>query len=120
MRICGDGFTVGREHHKKGQPPVPRFRARIRRITVVSTGLLAALFTLVALSPVAYAMRVVPNADSGSGQALPVSGPATAGSSGLSGWEVGLIATGAAILASLLTVLVLRAMTRSSLKPATS
>jgi hypothetical protein len=100
---------------------MPRCRERIRRITVITTGLLASLIALVTVSPAAYAMRVVPGDGGGSDQALPVSGQtANASSSGLAGWEIGLIAIGAAILASLLTILVVRARTHSSLKPATS
>lgn len=92
---------------------------RIRHIAIVTTGVLASLLALLTVAPAAYAMRLGPGAGSGSAEVLPVKQTGTTvHSSGMAGWEIGLIAISAAVLASALTVVVLRMGIRSALGPA--
>jgi hypothetical protein len=88
---------------------------RIRTIAIVIASLLAAMVAVLAISPAAYAMRLLPVDESGSSQALNVPGP-TPHHGGVAGWEVGLIAAGVVVLASALTIVVLQVKARSTLR----
>ena len=80
----------------------------IRRIAATLAGLAAAALALTAASPAAFAIRVPPPGDSG--------GPAPAPpqihtivTGGMPGWQITLIAAGAALLAAVLAVILDRA-----------
>ena len=70
--------------------------------------LFASMVAVFAISPAAYAVRLLPVDESGWSQAAPLKFPsATAHQGGVAIWEVGLIAVGVVVLASALTVVVL-------------
>ncbi len=80
---------------------------RIQRCLAVLTGLSATLLALAAAAPAALAVHVPP---SGRGPARPAP-PATVTiiAGGMPGWQITLIAVGAALLAAALAVLLDRA-----------
>ena len=88
---------------------------RIRRITVTLAGLATAVLAFTAASPAAFAIRVPPPGGSGSGITGSVPWPKTATvpplpqvhtvvTGGTPGWQIALIAAGAALLAAILAV----------------
>jgi hypothetical protein len=90
---------------------------RIRTIAIVIASLFAAMVAVLAMSPPAYAMRLLPVDESGSAQAAPLNVPGpTPHRGGVASWEVGLMAAGVVILASALTVVVLQVKARSALR----
>ncbi len=90
---------------------------RIRTITIIMASLFASMVAVFAISPAAYAVRLLPVDESGSSQAAPLNVPsATAHQGGVAIWEVGLIAVGVVVLASALTVVVLHVKARSALR----
>ena len=83
---------------------------RIRRIAAVLTGLAGALVAFVAAAPASFAV-VGPALGSSTGPAVP-SGPVqvhTVVAGGMPGWQITLIALGAALLAATVAVLLDRA-----------
>jgi hypothetical protein len=82
---------------------------RIRRIVGVLTGLAAAVVAAVAVAPAAFAAQVPPGPLSRYEQVVPATKhppvPAHAVSIGMPGWQIALIAVGAAIVAAALAVL---------------
>ena len=93
---------------------------RIRRITVTLAGLATAVLAFAAASPAAFAIRVPPPGGTGSGITRPIPGPKTATvpplpqvhtvvTGGTPGWQIALIAAGAALLAAILAVYLDRA-----------
>ena len=83
----------------------------IRRIchsAVIAAGLAAVLLTSGAVSPVAYAIRV-PAQGGPSGPAQTPSQVQTIAAGGMPGWQITLIAAGAAVLAAVAAVLLDRA-----------
>ena len=96
---------------------------RIRRIAGVLAGLAFACLGLAAAAPAAFAMMIVP-APGGSGSVAPAP-PARAAThtivvGGMPGWQIALIAIGAALLAAALSVLAgrARAARRQAVTPA--
>jgi hypothetical protein len=88
---------------------------RIRRITVALTALATAMLAFTAASPAAFAIRVPPPGGMGSGITRSVPWPTTATvpplpqvhtvvTGGTPGWQIALIAAGAALLAAVLAV----------------
>ena len=75
----------------------------IRRIVVMVTGLAGAALTLTAVSPAAFATRVPPPGDSGGPAPVPPQ-IHTIVTGGMPGWQITLIAIGAALLAAVLAV----------------
>jgi hypothetical protein len=88
---------------------------RIRRIAAALTGLACALVAFVAAAPASFAMPVpVPGGSTGGGSTAPAvpSAPVqvhTVVAGGMPGWQITLIALGAALLAATVAVLVERA-----------
>jgi hypothetical protein len=72
----------------------------IRFITVMLAGLTAAVLTFGAASPAAFAMVVPPPGDSGVPTQIH-----TIVTGGMPGWQISLIAVGAALLAAAIAVL---------------
>jgi hypothetical protein len=86
---------------------------KLRCLATVVSGLLLTLFGALVAAPAAFAMRVVPP-EGDTGSAAPtyiVTQP------GMAGWQVALIAIGAALAAVALTTIVVRARSRSRLQP---
>jgi hypothetical protein len=81
---------------------------RIRRAAAVLTGLALAVLGLAAAAPAAFA-RVVP-AGGSTGTTAPAAVPAVV-VGGMPGWQIALIAAGAALIAAGLAVLADRART---------
>jgi hypothetical protein len=81
----------------------------IRRLIGILTGLAAAVVTAVAVAPAAFAMEVPPGPLSRYEQVVPVTKhppvPVHTVSIGMPGWQIALIAVGAAIVAAALAVL---------------
>jgi len=100
----------------------------IRRLATTLTGLAVALAAAVAGTPAAFAQPSPPPGPPGEiirfGPLLvPHTIPAhthAVTTGGLAGWQITLIAVGAAILAAIVTVLVHRARTARSHRPATA
>jgi hypothetical protein len=90
---------------------------RIRRIAVLLSGLAAALLSFGATSPAAFAERVPPAG--GSGTTVPAQAH-TVVIGGMPGWQIALIAAGAALLAAVLAVLADRARTARKAHPTTA
>ncbi len=84
------------------------FIQRIRRLAGVVAGLVGAIVAFTAAAPAALAMRVPPPGDTGW-----VTPPQirTVVTGGTPGWQIALIAIGAALLASVAAVLLDRART---------
>jgi len=79
----------------------------IRRFAAALAGLAATLMALGAAAPAALAVNVPPPAESGGGSAPSAQVSVVAG--GMPGWQIALIAIGAALLAATLAVRVDRA-----------
>jgi len=80
----------------------------IRHIAVALAGLAATAVTFAAASPAAFAVILPPPGDTG-GPAKEQSQIHTIVTGGMAGWQVTLIAAGAAVLAAVLAVLLDRA-----------
>ena len=90
---------------------------RIRTLAIIVASLIASMVAVFAISPAAYAMRLLPVDENGSSQAAPLNVPsATAHQGGVASWQVALIAVGVVVLASALTVVVLQVKARSALR----
>jgi hypothetical protein len=89
---------------------------KLRRTAIVVVGLLLALPGVLAAAPAAFAMHVV-SPDGVTGSTAPVY---FVSRSGMSGWQVALIAVGAALAAALLTAVILRMRFRTRLQPVTA
>jgi hypothetical protein len=87
--------------------------SKLRRAAVVTVGLFLALPTVLLAAPAAFAMRVDPP----QGDAGPTTPTYIVTQSGLSGWQVALIALGAALAAALLTAMIVRLRLRTRLQP---
>lgn len=88
---------------------------KLRSITTVLTGTLLALSAALAAAPAAFAMRVDP----------PQGDPGPAGAptyivtqAGMAGWQIAIIAVGAALAAVALTIMVIHFRLRTRLHPA--
>jgi hypothetical protein len=79
----------------------------IRRVTVALAGLAAALLASAAASPAAFARPAPPRVTTGPAPATPQVHTIIAG--GMSGWQIILIAAGAAVLAAVVAVALDRA-----------
>jgi hypothetical protein len=94
----------------------------IRRLVGVLTGLAAALAAAIAGTPAAFAatgVRLPPGPGAGAPAAPPVmthTHPAVTG--GMAGWQIALIAVGAAVLGAVVAVLVDRARAARRHRPA--
>ena len=94
-------------HHRRGTHlrAAPRqASARLRRLTAALAALICALLASTAIVPAAWAINVAPAG--GGVPAAPV--PAPAG--GMAGWQITLIALGAALVAATAAVLVDRTL----------
>jgi hypothetical protein len=94
---------------------------RIRRIVGALAGLACAWLGLAVAAPAAFAMPAPPSGGSG-GATMPAPPPVqvhTVVVGGMAGWQIALIAVGAALLAATITVLLDRARTAGR-KPATA
>jgi FlaG/FlaF family flagellin (archaellin) len=89
---------------------------KLRRFTTVLTGLLLALVGVLAAAPAAFAMRVVPPG----GDPGPPAPTYIVTQTGMTGWQVALIAIATALAAVALTTVVVRARFRTRLHPADS
>ena len=95
-------------------PPVAARNAgaRLRRFAAILAALISGLLAFVATAPAALAMPVPPGGQSGSAGVAPVP-PTTVrvvAASGMAGWQITLIALGAALLAAAAAVLLYRAL----------
>ncbi len=86
---------------------------RIRRFAAVLAAVISGVMAYAATVPAAFAMRVpLPGSQSGSAGVAPV--PATTvrvvATGGMAGWQITLIALGAALLAAAATVLLYRTL----------
>jgi hypothetical protein len=86
----------------------------IRHNTAVIVGILVAVLGLFAAPSAAFAMVLRPTMDSG-----PVTSPVVA-HSGMAGWEITLIAVGAALFAATVTAVAQQLRYRGTLSPATA
>ena len=91
----------------------------IRNFTVMLAGLAALALTSAAASPAAFAMIVPPPGDTG-GHAQEGPQTHTIITGGMAGWQITLIAAGAAVLAAVLAVLLDRARAARRHQTATS
>jgi hypothetical protein len=86
--------------------------ARLRRFAATLAALISGLMALAATAPAALAMPVPPGGQSGSADVTPV--PPTivrvVATGGMAGWQITLIALGAALLAAAAAVLLYRAL----------
>ena len=80
----------------------------IRRIAAILVGLATTALALTAASPAAFAIRVPPPGDSGGSAPAPPQ-IHTIVTGGMPGWQITLIAAGAALLAAVLAVILDRA-----------
>ncbi len=89
---------------------------RVLRLATVLAGLVASIIGVIAAAPAAFAM-LEPD-PGGSEQYVP---PVTITHTGLTAWQVTLIAVAAAVAATLVTAVVLKIRTRTaSVRPAAS
>ena len=89
--------------------------SKLRSITTVITGILLALSAALAAAPAAFAMRVVPP----EGDPGPAATPTyIVTHAGMAGWQIALIAIGAALAAVALTTIVVHVRLRTRLHPA--
>jgi hypothetical protein len=88
--------------------------SKLRSITTVLTGILLALSAALAAAPAAFAMRVLPP----EGDAGPNTPTYIVTRTGMAGWQVALIAIGAALAAVALTTVIVHARSRTRLHPA--
>ena len=88
---------------------------KVRSITTVLTGILLALSTVLAAAPAAFAMRLPPP-DGDPGPAATPTYIVT--QAGMAGWQIVLIAIGAALAAVALTITVVHVRFRTRLHPA--
>lgn len=93
-------------------------RIHIRRLIGVLTGLAAALAAAVAGAPAAFAQRVPPPGQLSKYE--PVAHPYNGATGGMTGWQIALIAVGAAIVGAVVAVLLERARTARRHRPATA
>lgn len=86
--------------------------ARLRRLTAALAALTCALLASAAIVPAASAMIRVPGPGGAYGgtPVAPVRAPTVVGTGGMAGWQITLIALGAALVASTLAVLLDRAL----------
>jgi hypothetical protein len=84
----------------------------LRRTATIVAALTASLLGLVAAAPSAFAMRLAPNDDSNPTTV------ATVTHAGMAGWQIALIALGAALAASVATIIVLRLRPRPAVHAA--
>ena len=87
---------------------------RLHRTATVIAALTVSILGTIAGAPSAFAMRLVDTQDP-AGASTPVY---TVTRSGMAGWEIALIAIGAAIVAATLTALFLRVRLHPGLRPA--
>src|SRR5215470_416509 len=80
--------------------------ARLRRLAAALAALTCALLASAAIIPAAWAVNVIP--PGGGDAVMPVQGVATQG--GMAGWQVTLIALGAALIAAAAAVFLDRAL----------
>ena len=85
---------------------------KLRRTAIVIASLLLALPGVLAAAPAAFAMRAIPPDDAG-----PNTPTYIVTQSGLSGWQVALVAIGAALAAALLTAIIVRVRFNARLQP---
>jgi hypothetical protein len=85
----------------------------LRRTATIIVGLAASVLGLVAATPSAFAMRLVTTDDSGNPTTV-----STITHAGMTGWAIALIALGAALAASVTTIIVLRRRPRPTVHPA--
>ena len=87
---------------------------KLRRTAIVIVGMLLALPGVLAAAPAAFAMRVLrPEGDPG-----PATPTYIVTQAGMAGWQVALIAIGAALAAVALTTIVVHVRFRTRLHPA--
>jgi hypothetical protein len=99
-----------RETHPR--TAAPQAAARLRRLAAVLAALTCALLASAAIIPAASAMIRVPGPGSAYAgtPAAPVRAPTVVGAGGMAGWQITLIALGAALVAATLAVLLDRAL----------
>jgi hypothetical protein len=93
-------------------------RIRIRRLVSILTGLAAALAAAVAGAPAAFAQPYPPPGQLSKYE--PVAHHFNGVTGGLTGWQIALIAVGAAIVGAVVAVLADRARAASRHRPATA
>jgi ABC-type Fe3+ transport system permease subunit len=93
-------------------------RIHIRRLVGVLTGLAAALAAAIAGAPAAFAQRVPPPGQLSKYE--PVAHHYNGAAGGMSGWQIALIAVGAAIVGAVVAVLLERARGARRHRPATA
>jgi hypothetical protein len=90
----------------------------IRRLATILAALAATLLAITAAAPAAFAMRVPPGG--GGGETVPPTTLRTVVVGGMLGWQIALIAIGAAILAAATAVILDRARATRRHQPAPS
>jgi len=93
-------------------------RIHIRRLVGVLTGLAAALAAAVAGAPAAFAQPLPPPGQLSKYE--PVAHPYNGATGGITGWQIALIAVGAAIVGAVVAVLLERARAARRHRPATA
>jgi ABC-type Fe3+ transport system permease subunit len=93
-------------------------RIHIRRLVGVLTGLAAALAAAIAGAPAAFAQRVPPPGQLSKYE--PVAHHYNGAAGGMTGWQIALIAVGAAIVGAVVAVLLERARSARRHRPATA
>ena len=93
-------------------------RIHIRRLVGVLTGLAAALAAAIAGAPAAFAQRVPPPGQLSKYE--PVAHHYNGAAGGMTGWQIALIAVGAAIVGAVVAVLLERARAARHHRPATA
>jgi hypothetical protein len=88
---------------------------KLRRITTIFTAILLALSAALAAAPAAFAMRLPPP-DGDPGPAATPTYIVT--HAGMAGWQIALIAIGAALASVALTIMVIHVRFRARLHPA--
>ena len=94
---------------RRGPPPRTATRqaaARLRRLAAALAALTCALLASAAIIPAAWAVNVIP--PGGGDAVMPVQGVATQG--GMAGWQIIVIALGAALIAATAAVFLDRAL----------
>jgi hypothetical protein len=86
------------------------FATRLRRITAVLAAVISGLLASVAIVPAAFAMVPDPGGAGAGNQVAPTPPPTVVTVGGMAGWQITLIALGAALAAATVAVLLDRAL----------
>ena len=103
-------FTHLPDHGPHRRTAARQAAARLRRLAVVLAAVACGLLASAAIVPAALATVVPIPGAYGDIPAAPVQAPAVANAGGMAGWQITLIALGAALVAAIAAVLLDRAL----------